>query len=272
MTERATPDDYAGQSVFTDPGAYAASISSLPPDIPAVCRALHGLLIHEAWIERQGLDPAAFSGQSRATLPVAQRLQQLLTIDLRPLTVARLGTSRALATCRDFSMMLCAVLRHRGVPARIRCGFARYFSGNPYDDHWVCEYWAGDEQRWVLVDAELDELHRRLLKFDFDPVDVPRTAFITGIEAWTLCRSGTIDPAQLGHGPTTGLFFARVNLARDLLALAGIETSAWDSWREADESHRSLDDAALSLRDGMAQRGEAGAFANTPSLRVPPWR
>jgi hypothetical protein len=272
MTELATLDRYASQSVFTDPGAYAALIGGLPRDIAALCRTLQGLLIHEAWIERQGLDPAAFSGQSRATLPVARRLEQLLTIDPRPLSIARPGASRALATCRDFSLMSCAVLRHHGVPARLRCGFGRYFAGHPYHDHWVCEYWARDEQRWVLVDAELDELHRSLLKFDFDPTDVPRTEFITGIEAWTRCRSGVIDPAQLGHGSTTGLFFARVNLVRDLLALARIETSAWDTWRAAGEPHRALDDAALLLCDGMARRGEEGAIEIAPSLSVPPWQ
>jgi hypothetical protein len=233
---------------------------------------LQGLLIHEAWIERQGLDPADFSGQSRATLPVTRRLEQLLAIDPRPLSIARPGASRALATCRDFALMACAVLRHHGAPARIRCGFGRYFAEHSFDDHWVCEYWARDEQRWVLIDAQLDELHRSLLKFDFDPTDVPRTEFITGIEAWKRCRTGAIDPAQLGHGATTGLFFARVNLARDLLALARIETSPWDNWRAAREPHRALDDAALSLCDGMAERGEEGAIEIAPSLGAPPWQ
>ncbi|MDH2342123.1 transglutaminase-like domain-containing protein [Bradyrhizobium sp. SSUT18] len=272
MTELATSDDYASQSVFTDPGAYAAVIGGLPPDIPALCRTLQGLLIHEAWIERQGLDPADFSGQIRATLPVAQRLEQLLTIDPRPLSIARPAASRALATCRDFALMLCAVLRHRGVPARIRCGFGTYFAGHRFDDHWVSEYWARDEQRWVLVDAQLDELHSSLLKFDFEPADVPRTEFIAGIEAWKRCRTGAIDPAQLGHGTTTGLFFARINLARDLLAVAKIEISAWDDWRAAREPDRALDDAALSLCDGMAERGEARAIEIAPSLGAPPWQ
>ena len=267
-----TSDDYTSHSAFTEPGAYAALISGLPLDTSVLCRALQGLLIHEAWIARQGLDTAAFFGQNRATLPVAQRLAQLMAIDPRPLTIARPGMSRALATCRDFSLMLCAVLRHHGVPARIRCGFGRYFSGHPYHDHWVCEYWAKGEQRWVLIDAELDELHRSLLKFDFDPIDVPRTEFVTGIEAWTLCRTGVIDPAQLGHGTTTGLFFARVNLARDLLALAKIETSAWDSWRTAREPHRALDEVVLLFCDDMALRGEAGAIEIAPSLSTPPWQ
>lgn len=272
MCELATFDYYASHSALSDPRAHAALISGLPLDVPAICRILHGLLIHEAWIERQGFDAAAFFGQSRATLPVSERLDQLLAIDPRPLTHARPGESRALATCRDFALMLCAALRQHGVPARVRCGFATYFSGHPYHDHWVCEYWARSGQRWVLVDAELDEPHRDHLKFDFDPADLPRTAFITGIEAWKRCRAGAMDPEQLGHGATTGLFFARVNLARDLLALAKSETSSWDTWREAREAHRTLGDAALLLCDGLAQRGEERAIEIAPSLSAPPWQ
>jgi hypothetical protein len=271
MSELAISDYYAGHSAMTDPGAHADLICDLRLDIPSLCRILHGLLIHEAWIERQGFDPAAFAGQSRATLPVSKRLDQLLAIDPRPLTVARQGESRALATCRDFALMLCAVLRQHGVPARVRCGFGRYFTGHSYHDHWVCEYWARDEQRWVLVDAELDEPHRNVLKFDFEPTDVPRTAFITGIEAWQRCRTGAIDPEQLGHGTSTGLFFARVNLARDLLALARTETSPWDTWRAAREPHLTQDEAALLLCDDLAQRGEEGAVDIAPSLSAPPW-
>ncbi|MGY4403619.1 hypothetical protein ACVIYL_004422 [Bradyrhizobium sp. USDA 3315] len=41
------------------------------------------------------MNPATFAGQSRSTLPVAQRLEQLLAIDPRPLTTARPGNSRA---------------------------------------------------------------------------------------------------------------------------------------------------------------------------------
>src|SRR5438270_140710 len=106
MTEPET-SDYASHSPLTDPGPYAALIRGLPPDVAALCRILHGLLIHEAWIERQGLSLAAFAGQSRATLPVQQRLAQLLAIDPGPLTAARPGTARVLATCRDFALMLC---------------------------------------------------------------------------------------------------------------------------------------------------------------------
>jgi len=272
MSEIATPAYYVSHSALSDVSAHASLINGLPPEVPALCRILQGLLIHEAWIERQGFDTAAFSGQSRATLPVSERLDQLLAIDPRPLTHARPGEFRALATCRDFALMLCAVLRQHGVPARVRCGFATYFAGHPYHDHWVCEYWAPERQRWVLVDAEIDEPHREGLGIDFEPTDVPRTAFITGIEAWRRCRSGAMDPAHLGHGTTTGLFFARVNLARDLLALAKRETSPWDSWRSARDPHLQLDEAALLRCDDLAQQGEERAVEIAPTLSVPPWR
>lgn len=99
----------------------------------------------------------------------------------------------------------------------------------------------------------------------------PRTAFITGIEAWQRCRTGAIDPEQLGHGTTTGLFFARVNLARDLLALAKTETSPWDTWRAARGPHLAVNEAALSVCDDLALRGEEGAFEIAATSSVPPW-
>jgi hypothetical protein len=271
VSEHATLECYAAHSPLTDPGPYAALVSRLPPDVSVLSRTLHGLLIHEAWIEKYGLCPENFSGQSRDTLSVAQRLEQLLAINPSPLTTVRPSESRVLSTCRDFALMMCSVLRHHGVPARVRCGFGRYLAANPYEDHWVCEYWGSAEQRWVIVDAQLDQLHRDHLRFDFEPIDVPRTAFTTGIEAWRLCRNGVIDPEQLGHDTTTGLFFARVNLARDLLALAKIEASAWDTWRIAHDRDRALDDAALLLCDCLARRGELNPTEFAPLLRSPPW-
>src|ERR1700730_13546841 len=140
MTEHATLAYYAAHSALTDPGVHAGSVNSLPSDVLTLCQTLQGLLIHEAWIDKYGVSPAVFSGQSRETLSVAQRLEQLLAIDPSPLTTARPNASKALSPCRDLSLMLCGVLRHHGVPARVRCGFAQYFAANPYEDHWVCQY------------------------------------------------------------------------------------------------------------------------------------
>src|SRR5215471_4764427 len=111
MTDHTDLEYYSVHSALTDPGSYAASIGDLPPDVPVLCRTLHGVMIHEAWVEMYGTSAALFSSQSRDTLPVAPRLAQLLPLGSSPLTVARPSDARALATCRDFALMLCSILR-----------------------------------------------------------------------------------------------------------------------------------------------------------------
>src|SRR5690606_37876997 len=101
---------------------------------------------------------------------------------------------RLIGNCRDFTVMLCAMLQHQGVPARARCGFGAYFLPNHYEDHWVCEYWNADQGRWILVDAQLDTLQQEALKIGFDTLDVPHDQFITGGKAWQMTRSGEADP------------------------------------------------------------------------------
>lgn len=66
--------------------------------------------------------------------------------------------------CRHSNVLLAAMLRTQGVPARARCGFAGYFTPGKFEDHWVCEYWDAAEKRWILVDAQIDALQREKLR------------------------------------------------------------------------------------------------------------
>ena len=72
------------------------------------------------------------------------------------------------------------------MPARVRCGFATYFTANPFEDHWVCEYWNDHERRWALADAQLDELQRAHLRIDFDVTDLPPGKFFNAAQAWSM--------------------------------------------------------------------------------------
>src|SRR5690606_26618369 len=112
----------------------------------------------------------------------------------------------SVGTCRDFALMLCAMLRHRGVPARVRCGFADYFSSNGREDHWICEYRPAGEGRWALADPQLDVPHRAHLGIDFDTADMPRARFMTAPEAWRACRAGA-GAEGFGHGEARGWWF-----------------------------------------------------------------
>jgi hypothetical protein len=122
------------------------------------------------------------------------------------------------------------MLRHQGVSARARCGFGAYFLPNHFEDHWVVEYWNQEQDRWILVDSQLDELQRDVLKIPFDALDVPRDQFIVGGKAWQMCRNGEHDPDTFGIFDMKGLGFVRGNLVRDVASLNRMELLPWDCW------------------------------------------
>lgn len=235
---------YRTHGSLTDPGRFAPEIAALPRDLAALCAFIQGIVIHADWATAYGVTAEL----SRQTLPVARRMEMAAAAGGRDLPPER----RTPGTCRDFALMTCSALRERGVPARVRCGFATYFAANPFEDHWVCEYWRESERRWARADAQLDALHRERLRIAFDPTDLPADVFLNAGEAWTTWREGGAEDTAFGHGPATGGWFLRVNLMRDLLALHKQETSDWDSWRSIADHEKALDDVALAEGDRVA--------------------
>lgn len=263
------PSDWLPHSPMTDPGPLSAWLAGLPPDAASLSRVIQGLIVHDAWLDAYDLDPTAIGPVSRATLPVGERLAALLAQDGRELDRARVPAARAIGTCRDFALMLCACLRTHGTAARVRCGFAAYFT-ETWEDHWVCEYWNSGENRWCLADAQLDTTIRAALGIAFDPMDVPRDLFLTAGEAWSRCRSGPDDPRRFGQGPVRGQWFMGVNVVRDSLAVNDRVTSAWDSWRGAPLEARTMSADAVSVLDRIARHPEDAAHGS-PDWPRPPW-
>lgn len=271
---------YATPGPMTDPGRYGELLDTLPTDVPALVRAVQGLLIHVFWADQYGVahdDARRGELQLRA---VERQLQRILELDPRPLAEAREPGCRLVGNCRDFSVLLTTALRHQGVPARARCGFGAYFLPNHFEDHWVGEYWHAAEQRWVLVDAQLDGLQQRALSLNFDPLDVPRDQFITGGRAWQMARAGVADPNTFGIHDMSGLWFIRGNLVRDVAALNKVELLPWDVWGLAyleggDEALSAADWAALdeiaALSGGDVPDFERirGAYQEDARWRVP---
>jgi hypothetical protein len=179
-------------------------------------------------------------------------LARINELDPQPLTVARPLDKKFVGNCRDHTTLLCSILRHQGMPARARCGFGAYFIPDHYEDHWVCEYWNADQQRWILVDAQLDQVQREVLNIPFDPLDVPRDQFITGGPAWQMVRSGGADPDSFGIFEWHGQWFVQDDLVRDFLAFNKIELLPWDGWglMAGPKDVVSLDD--LTLLDRIA--------------------
>jgi hypothetical protein len=159
-----------------------------------------------------------------------RRLARTLELDSSPLRTSRSLDKKLLGNCRDHSLLLAALLRHEGIPARARCGFAAYFLPDHFEDHWVTEYWSQGQNRWVMVDAQLDELQCDLLKIKFDTLDVPRDQFLVAGKAWRMCRSREQDAGKFGIFDMSGLGFVRGNLVRDVASLNKVELLPWDCW------------------------------------------
>jgi hypothetical protein len=184
-------------------------------------------------------------------------LAEMLRLDDAPLHVTRPPERRVVVDCRHFAVLLCAVLRHRGVPARPRCGFASYLQeGELLEDHWACECWDDVRERWVMEDPDLQR-H-----------DVPADAFVTGARAWRLARQ---DPALAARyeysGDLRGWGALRLNLVRDFAAVNGFPSVSGDGWGLGLAPEESLTAADRRSLDHAAELcGADGALAEQRNL------
>ncbi|HEX2822880.1 MAG TPA: transglutaminase-like domain-containing protein [Streptosporangiaceae bacterium] len=272
--------DYLTPAVMTAPGAYGPLLADLPAGIAAVAAVAHGLLIHEHIAGSYGV---TLTQQDRASVhvrPVAGLLERIVGRDPRPLTDARTPAGRLPGNCRHFTVLAVAILRAQGTPARARCGFGGYFGSGTFEDHWVCEYWNHAAQRWMLADAQIDDVQRGLFEIDFDLMDVPRDKFLVAGDAWRRCRHGDADPAIFGLSfmKEGGNWWIAANLLRDVAALANMEMLPWDVWGAMPAPGEPIDDDRLALFDRLADltRDPDAAFpeltatyAADERLRVP---
>jgi hypothetical protein len=283
---------YTRQSPITDPGRHRALFDGLPTDLPSLCGVVRGLILHPATAHLYGVQVESARLAEQDTRDVASILTRIQGLDAAPLVVLRPPERRFVGCCRDFSTLLCAMLRHQGVPARPRAGCARYFAPDFNVDHWICEYWragsvgaghvdAGHEGRWVMVDAELDETHCAAFGITFDRHDVPAEAFLVAAEAWRRCRAGEVDSATFGvasDSPVRGWPYLQSQLVRDFASVNKVELLCWDLWGLADaEEATSGDDlelldrvAALSLAGNRCFAAMRALYEHEPGLRVPP--
>lgn len=223
-------DFYTHTAVMTSPGDHAQAFAGLPGDVSRLAPIVQGLLLHEHLAPVYGETLTDERRSQVHTRPTSEILDHLLAQDGLPLTAARPVDTRHIGNCRHFSLLVVAMLRDKGVPARARCGFGAYFDPHHYVDHWVCEYWNAGQERWILADAQIDETQQAIFHTDFDLMDVPRDKFLIAGDAWTKCRAGEADPDKFGIMDMHGLWFIAGNVLRDFAALNNMEMLPWDVW------------------------------------------
>jgi len=249
---------YRRHGPVTEPGAYAEAFDDLPDAVPGLVRVVQGLLVHVFWAERYGLHLSPEREAEVGLRRVEAQLERIRALDPRPLAEARPLETRLVGNCRDYATLLCAMLRAHGIPARARCGFGAYFWPERYEDHWVSEYWSAAQERWVLVDAQLDAFQQETLRTSFNPLDVPRDQFIVAGQAWLACREDRCDPQAYGIHDMHGMWFIRGNVVRDFLSLNKIELLPWDDWGPMASTEAEALSRNVSLIDRLARLGLAG--------------
>jgi Transglutaminase-like superfamily len=265
-----THEFYTQPGFMTSPGRYAPLFAGLPRDIPGLAAIGHGLLIHNFMTEGYGVTLPDGEIPSVHVRPVERMLELIMARDGRPLDAAREPTARLPVNCRHFTVLMVAMLRAQGTPARARCGFGAYFTDGFFEDHWVCEYWHTGQQRWILVDAQIDGTQLGWFPIDFDVTDVPRDRFLIAGDAWAAYRSGDADPAKFGLSDLkeSGDWWIAGNLMRDAAALGNTEVLPWDCWGAMPRADEPIDESLCALFDRLAALTQAPDDSHTELLRL----
>jgi len=117
---------YARASEMTDLVEQQALFAALPGELSATdaCRVSAGLLTHEFRTRAPGEPPSPPRHPDAQLRSAKQMLTRAWARECGPLTRERRASQPATVICRHFAVLVCALLRLRGVPARARCGFA----------------------------------------------------------------------------------------------------------------------------------------------------
>lgn len=282
-------DYYGKPGEITRLDRFKSFVEWMPDEPGAIYQIVQGLIVHDMWVGQYGMKYDKSHEYPQKTAYMEDLLDKALELDNSSLALPRHPRDRVIACCREFATLMCAFLRVKGIPARSRCGFAIYFGWNgEFEDHWICEYWNGS--RWVMADPQLDpfqqssiiswslnenrdsvEKQQRIKQFD--PRCLKRDEFVTGGQAWKLCREGKEDPESFGIGcpiqpdwgidSLHGLWFVRGQLLRDFAALNKVETVPylvrickkldWKPWRLVGSKDSELSQDDLVLLDYIAE-------------------
>lgn len=194
---------YLQFSQYTSPGAYGILLKNSLPDNARYI----GLLVRKQLVHRMTLKNGntgsnkdlRYGDMTRISwyrqpeddvFPTAvSMLAELYRRDPRGLVSDRMAEHKLILTCRFTAVLMASLLKLKGIPSRVRSGFAPYFivdglPGGKSDDHWINQYWNLKESRWVTIDVD-GSLEGYL---EFDPYDIPIGLFDFAPDAWLNVR------------------------------------------------------------------------------------
>ena len=189
---------YRKFSQYTDPGLYRTRLGVLPNNIDELGRLIRQQIIPPVLLKignqysnadmRYGdMEKVPWWRQREDDVfPTAVAiLAELYRREEKGFIVTRQEKDKLVLSCRSIALLVAAVLKYQGIPARVRSGFASYIlprDGTHYD-HWINQYWDSQEQRWITIDVDccLEDL-------EFNPFDMPENTFGWAANTWLAVR------------------------------------------------------------------------------------
>jgi len=216
--EKSVLEFYTQYSEFTDPGEYEYLYEDLPDSLPELCKLIKSQFIHPyAELPRYSKQIPKERWKEYIKYPTVKSiLKGLQSYDSSGLVNSRVPESRLVLICRHNAILLASILKYRGVPARVRAGFAKYLANGFHVNHAICEVWNRNDKRWMLVDPSMDMIDFNREKFDFS------------CDAWLQMQQNEIDPNLYGMpGRYTGYLSILAILNTDLASILGNEYTTY---------------------------------------------
>ncbi|MCD6379369.1 transglutaminase domain-containing protein [bacterium] len=206
-------------SSYTDPGEFAYLYNELPDSLDSLCAIVKKQLIHPFDVGNFSSEITKDRKDEDHLFPtVTLMLEELLKRDKKGLVASRKPEDRLVVSSAHHAMLFSSILRYRGIPVRIRSGFAKYI-GNKRDlrvSQIICEVWDSKHNKWILVDP------------DRQKIDLSPNQFEFAYETWSRLRNdnliGTYFVPRYGNVDRTTVHL----LCHDLSCIIGIE----DPYRE----------------------------------------
>ena len=257
------PDDqsafYAAASPTSDVSRHEGVLPDGVDTVEDAARTTCNVVIHVAGVGRIRPRPAKDRFDDLNVRSAARIVDRVLALKDDPLATTRGPGERMIGNCYHIALLTCSLLRHFGVSARTRGGFASYLEQGKFTDHWVVE--VREDGRWRRFDPDGG------IDFGTDA----RRMFLTGGEGWKACRDGRHDPDIVGFEDSRGWWFIRNNVVRDFAALCKVELLPWDFWglmvgQDSDRPDELIDELAEMCADDDAWAARRDRFETDPLL------
>lgn len=208
-------DHYLSFSTFTDPGLYKDRLVGMPDDVRKFGKLVRQNFVHRttlAWGNTKSNTDLRFGDMNEMPwwrqpeddnlTTASAMLTELYRRDERGFVADRKVRAKLVLTCRYDSIIVASILKSKGIPSRVRSGFAPYFIDGKSIDHWINQYWDDSQHRWVTIDVDGSISHNG----SFDAYDLPDGTFDWPAQAWIDVRRGKTEPSYYWNaGDFSGL-------------------------------------------------------------------